>query len=115
MTRLDEIKARLEKATPGPWAVAGRNGYLNQVEIAPAIATAYGAGEEVQANAALIAHAPADIAYLLGEVERLREVLTEIVESVDDDKHPMNSYAAGYAGGLRENVERAQKALKGGE
>lgn len=44
--------------TPGPWTVRGPTGYLNQTAIDPAIGCAYGSGDEVQANAALIAAAP---------------------------------------------------------
>ncbi len=44
--------------TPGPWKVGGKTGYLNQLAIEPSIGCVYGAGEEVQANARLIAVAP---------------------------------------------------------
>lgn len=51
--------------TPGEWTVTGPNGYLNQIGIGidtgrgiSPIAAAYGAGEEVKANARLIAAAP---------------------------------------------------------
>jgi hypothetical protein len=44
--------------TPGPWTVGGPNGYLNQIQIEPAIGAVYGAGEELKANARLIAAAP---------------------------------------------------------
>ncbi|PVX77204.1 hypothetical protein [Paraburkholderia unamae] len=47
-----------KKFTPGPWSVGGPTGYLNQVAIDPSIGCAYGAGEEVKANARLIAAAP---------------------------------------------------------
>ena len=44
--------------TPGPWSVGGPTGKLNQIAINPCIGCAYGAGDEVAANAALIAAAP---------------------------------------------------------
>lgn len=44
--------------TKGPWRVDGPNGYINQIGIGPSIGAAYGAGEEVKANARLIAAAP---------------------------------------------------------
>lgn len=47
-----------EKFTPGPWSVGGKTGFLNQIAINPSIGCAYGAGEEVIANARLIAAAP---------------------------------------------------------
>jgi hypothetical protein len=44
--------------TPGPWRVGGNSGFVNQIQIEPAIGCAYGAGYEVKANARLIAAAP---------------------------------------------------------
>ncbi len=46
------------KHTKGPWKVGGKTGFINQLAIEPSIGTAYGAGEELQANARLIAAAP---------------------------------------------------------
>ena len=40
--------------TKGPWRVDGPNGYINQIGIGPSIGAAYGAGEEVKANAPYI-------------------------------------------------------------
>ena len=57
--------------TPGPWEVTGENGYLNQCGIGrrtahgfDPIAAAYGAGNELEANARLIAAAPDMLAAL---------------------------------------------------
>jgi hypothetical protein len=82
--RLAEIRARLDAATPGPWttdrsplADDGNSawfpecGYFYEVtapRLQKYVAEAYG---HEPADAELIAHAPADIAWLLGEVERL--------------------------------------------
>ena len=44
--------------TPGPWKVGGPTGFVNQISIEPAIGIVYGAGQEVAANARLIAAAP---------------------------------------------------------
>lgn len=46
------------KHTPGPWRVGGPTEFINQVTIEPAIGCVYGAGEELKANARLIAAAP---------------------------------------------------------
>ena len=77
--RLDAIRQRIAAATPGPWNLdyCERGGFV-------VIATAQGKHvviasrndiphltEQFSANAHLIAHAPDDLAYLLGEVERL--------------------------------------------
>lgn len=44
--------------TAEPWAVGGKTGLLNQIAIEPSIGCAYGAGDEVKANARLMAAAP---------------------------------------------------------
>lgn len=44
--------------TPAPWRVGGNTGCVNQIAIEPTIGCAYGAGEEVLANARLMAAAP---------------------------------------------------------
>ncbi len=77
--RLSEIRERLEEATPGPWAqgmVGDR--LLPEVDypagfgfVQVTLQSDDGAGGV--GDAAFIAHAPEDIAYLLAEVERLRQ------------------------------------------
>ena len=44
--------------TPEPWKVGGPTGFVNQISIEPAIGIVYGAGQEIAANARLIAAAP---------------------------------------------------------
>ena len=58
--------------TPGPWAIGKPTEYINQVKIEPTIGIVYGAGEEVKANAALIAAAP-DMLTALEDSERILE------------------------------------------
>ena len=72
--RLQEIRARLDAATPGPW----RDDHQSWCIWAPdheadepdarCLVAEVGCGPDTD----LIAHAPADIAWLLDEVERLR-------------------------------------------
>lgn len=76
--RLDEIRARLEAATPGPWDVStvGEN---------PANFVRYPNGMAFcqignLMDAEFIAASPEDIAYLLKEVERLQQ------QVIDRDK-----------------------------
>ena len=69
MSRIDEIKARLEAATPGPWytcerAVEALPGFY------PILIAETARGLRGLPDAQLIAHAPDDIAYLLGEIDR---------------------------------------------
>ena len=98
--RLTEIRARLEKATPGPWQVyeakhphalggVHTERYIGTVQEhpqwhgpLPVVTLLVGVGEHKgdpgvpmlgidQDDADLIAHAPEDIAYLLSELDRL--------------------------------------------
>lgn len=90
--RKDEIRARLAAATPGPWAASEEDadefwygrGYLaitgvrdgRSVTVAP-VGLSHGPSDATidRADAALIAHAPQDIADLLGENDYLRDVV----------------------------------------
>lgn len=71
--RLQEIRARLDAATPGPWEV-----WENGTMVCAPDRDAPGAYHDIAlafsslGDQHLIAHAPADIAWLLDEVERLR-------------------------------------------
>ena len=98
MRRIDEIRERLDKATPGPWVfgsapavgsdetpadyLAGAlTGYgplfvvwVPSTEGNPGgyvLTAATGDGPHASQDAELISNAPADLAWLLGEVERL--------------------------------------------
>lgn len=44
--------------TKGPWTVRNKTEFRNQIAIEPCIGCAYGAGQEVLANATLMAAAP---------------------------------------------------------
>lgn len=44
--------------TPGPWYVGEPTGFMNQISVEPAICAAHGTGDELKANAHLIAAAP---------------------------------------------------------
>ena len=71
--RIEEIKARAEAATPGPWLVhphESAEGQLVVDEHYDNVAECY-----VPEDATFIAHAREDIPYLLAEVERLRAAL----------------------------------------
>jgi len=67
--QIEEIRARLEAATPGPWRKDATPGYFE-----PAVWIGEGCVyPEEQSDATFIAHAPQDIADLLEEVGRLRD------------------------------------------
>ena len=62
--------------TKGPWSVRMPTEFLNQAAIEPCIGCVYGAGEELQANANLIASAPELLEALNQTVQCLEDVAT---------------------------------------
>lgn len=76
---LDAIQGRLKNITPPPWfhvlaSIVGTKDDPESPDATCVCCTEWGyCGDDPQANAAFIAHAPTDIARLLAEVERLRE------------------------------------------
>lgn len=78
--RLQEIRARLDAATPGPWEVLEESFDYTSVrtsDYSGTYAVVYSdEGRPVhRPDADLIAHAPGDIAYLLDRVEKYRAQL----------------------------------------
>jgi hypothetical protein len=78
MSRIDEIRARLAAATPGPWRIGSWGACVvagpDAVDVATAARQVPPGGGYFQGeypDAALIAAAPDDLAYLLSEAERL--------------------------------------------
>jgi hypothetical protein len=73
------------KFTRGPWSVGGDGGFIktikNQLQIQPTIGCAYGAGDEVKANAHLIAAAP-----------DLYNALEAAIEWVESSSHGDNCF-----------------------
>ena len=83
--RLTEIRARLDAATPGPWERHPSEPWI-YVRRGPFTVNIIGTqlrAAQQHGDADLIAHAPADIAWLLAEVERLekRVAMYEVVKS----------------------------------
>ena len=76
---LAAIQGRLKNITPPPWfhvlaSIVGTKDDPESPDATCVCCTEWGScGDDPQANAAFIAHAPDDIAHLLAEVERLRE------------------------------------------
>lgn len=78
MSRLNEIRQRLEKATPGPWTIKHRQNVITSDGRGATTASGLdGDNERNEANASLIANAPADLAYLLERVTALQDDLEE--------------------------------------
>jgi hypothetical protein len=91
--RTEEIRARVAKVTPGPWHLftnrhptsdGQRWGCVEKKRHpaggagTPLLDGCYWTGERQRADADLIAHAPADLAWLLAENDRLRAALNHI-------------------------------------
>lgn len=73
MQNLEPIKARLAAATPGPWYFTNDAGPTHVAEVSALYVRPEAPLRSPMADAALIAHAPADLAALIAEVERLRD------------------------------------------
>lgn len=89
--RLGEIAARLKAATPGPWRRMLRSpddttgGLVVLATDGNGVGAAWSDNRpECMGNAALIAHAPEDIAYLVGRVTEL-EMTNEVLEGRAND------------------------------
>ena len=63
--------------TKGPWKVRWKTAFCNRAAIEPAIGEVYGAGDELIANAQLIAAAP-----------ELLEALEVIIEDLEEGAKP---------------------------
>lgn len=86
---LDAIKARISRAKSGPWLLADPTTgeiYAGDVHDWDSPNWKYVGTVNDDADADLIAHAPTDLATLVGEVERLRarDVLTTAVTEAAD-------------------------------
>lgn len=69
--RISEIKARLEKATPGPWVEYDAKVYVERGSVKIALPMG-------RKDAEFIAHAPEDIRFLLNVIEKLQmEIVKE--------------------------------------
>lgn len=83
------IQGRLKNITPHPWfhvlaSIVGTKDDPESPDATCVCCTEWGyCGDDPQANAAFIAHAPTDIARLLAEVERLRSEVTRLDKEAD--------------------------------
>ena len=116
--RLDEIQARLDAATPGPWEIIGGNEYLTGIDVAIG---SWDEGGIRLRDAEFIAMAPADVRYLLAELRKAHEALERVEELIgwidaasDDNEH---MYATGKvsARATAELLRAAVAAAKGDE
>lgn len=86
---LAAIQGRLKNITPPPWfhvlaSIVGTKDDPESPDATCVCCTEWGyCGDDPQANAAFIAHAPDDIARLLAENERLRSEVTRLNKEAD--------------------------------
>lgn len=95
MTRLSEIKRRVERATKGEWKVEPMGSQISILSRELVVAlirktTAWKNETERElrikqstADAELIAHAPADLQYLMERLERAEAELGQIMETLE--------------------------------
>lgn len=91
---LEEIKQRWAKTTKGPWhcridEILRSCTVLNKDNI-------YIAGSDSVVNSTAIAYAPSDIALLIAEAERLREVVDRQKEIIDYLREPFERLPYDY-------------------
>lgn len=95
MLDLEPIKKRLFDASRGPWFVGVRGGAgAVVVEVGDLVVKAPGPAVEDEADAALVANAPTDLAALVSEVERLRGRTAQLesrLRTEDDQYHEMRA------------------------
>lgn len=81
--RLTEIRARLDAATPGPWHKHDDEPWVTNSATPPMRIIATGLRGQRE-NADLIAHAPADIAWLLDELQMAYADVDEAIRKGED-------------------------------
>ena len=75
MNRLNEIEARANAATEGPWELLGDGEYVS----GPGILVAPDDGGVTSADAEFIAHARTDVPWLLEQVDRRDKALEKVL------------------------------------
>lgn len=116
--RLQEIKARAEAATPGPWECrinVGSRFYVNAPSYGVRDFCCLSGGFERREDAELTAHARTDIPDLIAEVERLREkneYLKQEIENICLDKEEGHADTEAENTRLRAELEAAKRDIE---
>lgn len=98
----EEVRKRLEAATPGPWWFDGRDILTARVSgkersiVVPLPETFHHEQQVLAADAALIAHAPEDIAALLALLDEAKEALEDYAQH--GCRHDLNPTRYLYGG-----------------
>ena len=99
--------------TPAPWTIGGPTEFINQLRIDPCICVVYGAGDELRANACLIAAAP-DLLAVLADLLEAADSMAGTYGCIrgdtpeDSDTHIHDEWAEGF---LKERAEAARAAI----
>ncbi len=109
MNRIEEITARHEAATAGPWEVSPA-GHIFSDPLKP-IAFVGGNDNQADADAAFIAHARQDIPFLLDEIERLNAQLIDYyhMSKTIDGQQNQNKRLRGIIEKLTARAEQAER------
>lgn len=118
--RISEIRARLEKATPGPWQTwpEGTEESVESVSLGRFVCHLNSNVRQFREDAALIANAPADIAYLLARVDALTQERDYLSSCFDElmkagkSQRDRADKAESERDALRARAERAEAALR---
>lgn len=117
MSALEDIKARLATATPGPWfrdsTTDGGETTENVVARLWDVARCSGGdthpdagrAEQAKADADYIAHSPADMAKLIAALEAVEEVMRKLDDIQEHDNVSVNASAHGVACVVRAAIE----------
>lgn len=115
--RMKEIKERVAKASIGPWSVqvnrAYHISYILRSAAGNKIAQFFnwqdiGFDVNSESNSNFIAHARADIPYLISRVEELEETLTNFADAMESCHASDENYRQGYV-----NIARLAAARDG--
>ncbi len=85
MTRLEQIKSRLEKATPGPWSTDDESINCGSDTLA--------LFSDKTSNLRFIANAPTDIKYLISQLKEASKILKEVEEIPNDRNEDISTIA----------------------
>jgi len=127
VSRIEEIKARLNAATPGPWKARRGGDFQNitlhrgslWIDVVDGSAQKPPRGEWIDSpDIDLIEAAPTDVAYLLAELRKRdaalanakAEALEEAANAIDED--PYDDLDPFYVGWLKDRAEKIREGAK---
>jgi hypothetical protein len=125
--RTAEIRARLDAATPGPWkaqdyddnpgdegcAILGKtSNTMRSFVLAYSLPYPWHDQKATEADAALIANAPADLAYLLARVGELEGQIAAILPIASPDRETQEQRERNWRAGAWESFARRAAGAK---